>query len=102
MTQSHKALVAAATKAMTKIVYNNRMGGFGLSSAALNRYTALKGITEQAARHAEQNDEIPRDDPVLVQVVEELGTAANGQFADLAIAEVRRGHSLPYSCVQWG
>lgn len=29
-----------------------------------------------------------RDNPLLVQVVEELGEAANGRFADLAIVEI--------------
>ena len=32
-----------------------------------------------------------RTDPILVQVVEELGASANGSFADLKIAEVPRG-----------
>ena len=31
---------------------------------------------------------IERDDPTLVQVVEELGEAANGAFADLQIVEI--------------
>jgi hypothetical protein len=32
--------------------------------------------------------DVDRHDPVLVQVVEELGDKANGDFAELAIAEV--------------
>jgi hypothetical protein len=35
--------------------------------------------------------DIDRDDPVLVQVVEELGTGANGRCADLCIAELSAG-----------
>ena len=35
--------------------------------------------------------EIPRDDPTLVQVVEELGNGASGRFADLAIVEIPDG-----------
>lgn len=32
--------------------------------------------------------DIPRDDPALVQVVEELGERANGRCAQLAVAEI--------------
>jgi hypothetical protein len=35
--------------------------------------------------------EFERDDPVLVQVVEELGAAANGMCADLKIEDVPKG-----------
>lgn len=31
---------------------------------------------------------IPRDDPALIQVVEEMGEAANGRFAELRIVEI--------------
>ena len=34
---------------------------------------------------------IERDDPILVQVVEELGSEANGNYADLQIAEIPSG-----------
>jgi hypothetical protein len=32
--------------------------------------------------------DIPRDDPALVQVVEELGEEANGRFAELKVIEI--------------
>ena len=35
--------------------------------------------------------DIPRHDPALVEVVEELGKEANGMCADLAIAEIPKG-----------
>lgn len=44
--------------------------------------------------HSEQTispREIPRTDPALVQVVEELGVAANGRHAALAIADIPPG-----------
>lgn len=37
------------------------------------------------------NRDIPRDDPHLVQVVEELGEEANGPHASLCIADVPKG-----------
>ncbi len=42
-------------------------------------------------KHSEQtwyNREVDRHDPILIQVVEELGSKANGECAKLAIAEV--------------
>lgn len=97
---------------MTKIVYNTCFGGFGLSDAAVLRYGELKGIRfylekgqwstvfwllppeERVDNGANQSfwaDSIERDDPILVQVVEELGEAANGDYADLHITEISSG-----------
>jgi pyridoxal/pyridoxine/pyridoxamine kinase len=97
---------------MTKIVYNSCYGGFSLSKTAILRYAELKGITlyqrvddrfkglgdhfsswyldEAYTKHWSDRD-INRTDPVLVKVVEELGTAANGRFAELCIADVPVG-----------
>jgi hypothetical protein len=41
--------------------------------------------------HSEQTvyeRDIERDDPALVQAVQELGEVANGRFADLAIVDI--------------
>jgi len=35
--------------------------------------------------------DIPRDDPALVQTIEEMGAKANGPFADLKIVEIPDG-----------
>jgi len=68
-----------------KVVINTCYGGFGLSQNALNRYCVLKGLVpDDEFGHWD----IPRDDPCLVQVVEELGRAAHGDFASLKIVEV--------------
>lgn len=40
---------------------------------------------------------IARDDPKLVQVVEELGTSANGECADLKIVEIPDGVAFEIS-----
>ena len=74
---------------MTKIVYNACYGGFGLSEAAKKRYRELKGIGKSADLY---DFDLERDDPILVQVVEELGSdAASGGFANLQIAEIPVG-----------
>ena len=117
---------------MTKVVYNNCYGGFGLSSRAVMRYAEIKGFklypyvsvfkagkktTYNPATEKELDDRdqyhihffrspdpddqtkgnyfssynIPRNDPALVQVVEEMGDKANGICAQLAIEELIQG-----------
>lgn len=91
---------------MTKIVYNNCYGGFGLSTEAVERYFELKGWTlvidggGYFAHYYKDSigegnyfscREIDRADPVLVQVVEELGDKANGVCAKLAIRKLPSG-----------
>lgn len=72
---------------MTKVVYNNCYGGFSLSEKAIARYKEIKGsISEQF-----YDRDIDRDDPALVQVVEELGKGANGFLASLRIEDVPAG-----------
>lgn len=66
-----------------KIVVNKCFGGFGLSKEAIERLSELgaDGIDVEANRH----------NPILVQVVEELGKAASDVFAELVIVEIPDG-----------
>jgi hypothetical protein len=114
---------------MTKIVYNDCPGGFGLSYRGVMRYAEIKGMklcaftdkrddhgiiqlceakirvtapeeasnvssiyyytSEDASDHNYFNvNGIDRTDPALVQVVEELGSAADGTYSELRIAEL--------------
>ena len=73
---------------MTKIVYNTCYGGFGLSKTAIFRYWEIRSEIPPDDWHA---DEVNRSDPILVQVVEELGDAAGDGFAKLAIRELETG-----------
>ena len=65
-----------------KVVINTCFGGFGLSDEALARYNEL------ADTKLETYYGIERNDPFLVQVVEELGAKANDTFADLKIVDI--------------
>ena len=99
---------------MSKIVINRCFGGFGLSHEATLRYAEIKGIkvypeTEKntlgfppywldppesrdpKAYRKLYDKDIERDDPALVQVVEELGATANGMCASLSIEEIPVG-----------
>lgn len=100
---------------MKKIVYNACFGGFGLSHEAIKRYGEIKGINLVYIEREDYLDrgrlklgswyvdgikdddhffytlDFERNDPALVQVVEELGDKASGEFAELRIAEIEEG-----------
>ena len=85
---------------MTKVVYNGCYGGFGLSNEAMDRMVELgyTGFTLNPEYKPDSKSmfnfkyygdySIPRHDPILVQVVEELGKKASADCADLRIQEV--------------
>ena len=93
---------------MTKVVYNRCYGGFGLSDEAMLLYCEKKGIkvypcdefghttfyTDENKSDYIYDRELERDDPVLIEVVEELGDKANGECAELAIEYISKG--TPY------
>lgn len=90
---------------MTKIVYNNCFGGFSLSKQGIELYAELAGIklysvketydicyyTDPEHKNYWSSRDIPRTDPALVQVIETIGSNANGSFAELAIHELPSG-----------
>lgn len=75
---------------MQKIVINKCHGGFGLSDAAMRRYAEIKNIEDVNTIHIY---DIRRDDPALVQVVEELGEKSSDRHASLRVAEIPEGVS---------
>lgn len=74
-----------------KVVINKCFGGFSLSEVAENLYCAYAGIQGES-RDAFYNRGVRRDDPILIQVLEQLGYAeSSGRHADLHIVEVPDG-----------
>jgi hypothetical protein len=68
-----------------KVVINVCHGGFGLSDKAEKLYLRFKGTPSQDLDHRY----LQRDDPVLIQVIEELGPEdASGRHAELKIVEI--------------
>ncbi len=65
-----------------KVVINTCYGGFGLSSAARAKMESHVGKSFDCYAH-------PRHCPFLVQVVEEMGESANGQFSDLQVLTLK-------------
>lgn len=68
-----------------KIVINECYGGFGLSEVAKKRYIELAGSAPKDWYA------ISRTDKHLVQVVENLGNAANGICAYLRVHDIEAG-----------
>ena len=89
---------------MVKVVINQCFGGFGLSAQAKQKYLEIKGVTGVVIKKndwghltafvigAEHFDgDMDRTDPILVQVVEQLGKHANGAHAKLKVVDVGKG-----------
>ena len=101
---------------MAKVVYNACYGGFGLSKEATELYAERKGIKLYSWKEygfdnfatvpKEQYDKMSREeqnkhyyyptydraDPLLIQVIEELGSEkASGQCAKLVIEDIPKG-----------
>ena len=68
-----------------KVVINTCYGGFGLSEVAKQRYQELSG------KKPAWWTELKRNDKYLVQVVEELGKAADCSCSELAIVDIEPG-----------
>jgi hypothetical protein len=92
---------------MAKVVFNNRVGAFGLSNAALKRMLELGSTyVKENPNYNAPNEfgdgtvvkwwedkyifdwDCPRHDDILVKVVGELGELANGHEATLQLADV--------------
>lgn len=98
MTEEHPLI--KELRGIRRVVINSQYGGFGLSEKAIIRYMELTGATERDFRHKD----IPRDDPYLVQVVQELGSAADGAHATLKIVEIPADvswHIAEYDGNEW-
>ena len=72
---------------MTKIVYNACYGGFGISDKAKDLGRKISGDPDWAT----YDFDLDRTDPILVEVVEALGSEANGLCAKLVIVELKPG-----------
>ena len=90
-----------------KIVINKDHGGFGLSDEAFEEYLKRSGIDYEKRedfrlrsivsvnfyRKGEEegillDSDIPRNDEVLVALVEDLGSAVNSRYSDLKVVEI--------------
>lgn len=70
-----------------KIVINRCHGGFGLSKEAEDLYKQRANITNRDWYY----HDLDRSDPILCQIVEELGEKADTNYSELAIVEIPDG-----------
>jgi hypothetical protein len=71
-------------RGIRKIVINDCFGGYGLSEAAVEEYKRMACIDDPEFT----DQDIDRDDPYLVRLVEEWGDRAEDNFAQLKVVEV--------------
>lgn len=69
---------------MKKIVINRCYGGFGLSKMGEDLYKEREGITDPDWYYYD----IPRDDTLLIEMVETLGDEIQSSYAKLKIVEI--------------
>ena len=82
-----------------KVVINACYGGFGLSREACELYAERMGLNVGKFNDTwgffENGDfydrQIPRDDSVLVSIVEELGEKASSRYSNLRVVEIPDG-----------
>ena len=89
-----------------KIVINSDFGGFGLSDDAVKEYGRRKGLNlvervdsgftffyvgELKEEKFFSEQDLLRDDPVLVAIVEEMGEKSWGRFSALKVVEIPDG-----------
>lgn len=70
-----------------KVILNKCYGGFNLSKKAHKLYADKRDLTPEKRREL-YLDESYRDDPILIEIVEELGDEANGMCADLVVVDI--------------
>lgn len=85
-----------------KVVINRCWGGFRLSNEAMARYIEEKGLPYKLEKNEKYNydyfvneegdyfhcNDIERNDPILIQIVEEMGEKSWDRHAELKVVEV--------------
>ncbi len=79
-----------------KIVINRCFGGFSLSKKATEMYAEKKGLKPGKWNDSWDlyeggdflDEDISRNDPVLIEVVETLGNGASGRHSELKIVDI--------------
>ena len=72
---------------MRKVALNTCSGGFKLSEKAVQLYAKLTKTTTEEGMERIRN-QLPRDDKLLIAVVEKLGSAASGFCSHIKVAEM--------------
>jgi hypothetical protein len=84
-----------------EVVINKCYGGYGLSAEALclieERHPDYKDMEDSDREHIDcYIESLPRSDPVLLEVVKELGQEASGTHASLSIMKIPKKYEKYY------
>lgn len=71
---------------MKEVVINQCFGGFGLSEEGMKLYHEKGGQERYCHR-------MRRTDPILIEVVKELGEKANKEYSNLSVEEIEDGYN---------
>lgn len=75
-----------------EFLINKSYGGFGYSQVAIDEYNRrMKSLDKNfnpVRSQCPDYQDIPRDDPVMIQIVKEFGTRANDKWSNLQIVSV--------------
>lgn len=83
-----------------KVAYNSCYGGFNLSQAAVE-YLHNKGVNVDNIHRAIFEYEWERHDPFLIEAIETLGDAANGDCSKLKIANIPDEYGTYYTISEY-
>lgn len=85
---SHCPVNAKMTAETFPVLYNDRYGGFSFSKQAIQEYNKRLPAGSTLLDESSYEHDLSRDDPLMVQVIKELGPEANGKYAKIAMEEV--------------
>ena len=77
-----------------ELVINKCYGGFGLSELALQEYNTKSSTPLTPSMY---DTDLKRHDPILLQIVKDLGDRAYGQYAKLKIVTIPAQYTLFYT-----
>lgn len=72
-----------------EILYNMCFGGFGVSKKALDLFNERSGMD---VKYVSELDDYHRSNPILIDIVRELGDEANDDSSELGIATIPDGY----------
>ena len=76
-----------------EIMFNSCHGGFGFSDAAMNAYRQTKEL--------EDAEPVSRHDPLMVQIVKDMGFEANGRHSFICIRSIPAKFENYYEIIEY-
>lgn len=81
------------------VLYNATFGGFGFSEKAEKLFCAAKGI--EWTKYFNFENHATRTDPVMVKIVQDLGTESNNQFSAIRLKSISKQYENYYYIAEY-